>query len=201
MPIFCQPQKHSILLSATQTRDPRNGCVWCQLGVSRASHFAWFETLYPYLIRITYINQRDNATQRIMQGMLESFFNSKGDLSIAKRSLQRHAERLLAGSFALQDFIFHPDLLPPADYLGNGPFATLSGRPFRHPVAPPGAPSDPHWVPRGSPWVSIGSLGPRRLPVGPPRVPMGMSWVAWGLRGVSMWYQRSSGFHVYVVSL
>jgi len=102
------------------------------------------------------------ATQRIMRGALEAFFDSGGDLSCVKRYLQEHAARMRSGRFALQDFIFYSELRPQEDYRGAGPLAAQavrrSGKPWPSPgervafvvaEGPPGSRLRDHAVPPG----------------------------------------------------
>ncbi|CAJ1462032.1 unnamed protein product [Effrenium voratum] len=68
------------------------------------------------------------ATQHLLRGALEDFFESRGDLSRLKRFLRRHVDRIREGRFTVQDFIFHHEVRPPDEYRGQGPLAAQAVR-------------------------------------------------------------------------
>ncbi|CAE8626384.1 unnamed protein product [Polarella glacialis] len=90
------------------------------------------------------------ATQYLLRGALEAFFNSRGDLSWVRRYLQEHALRLRAGRFSLQDFIFNHEVRLPDEYKGLGPLAAQAVRRG------------------GGPWPSPGERVPFVVAQGPP---------------------------------
>ncbi|CAE7435480.1 REV3 [Symbiodinium natans] len=68
------------------------------------------------------------ATQHMLRGALEVFFESRGNLSILKQYIRRHVDRIREGRFNLQDFIFHHEVRPPDEYKGHGPLAAQAVR-------------------------------------------------------------------------
>ncbi|CAE7718278.1 REV3L [Symbiodinium pilosum] len=68
------------------------------------------------------------ATQHVLRGALEVFFESRGDLSVLKQYIRRHVDRMREGRFNLHDFIFHHEVRPPDEYKGLGPLAAQAVR-------------------------------------------------------------------------
>lgn len=68
------------------------------------------------------------ATQNLLRGALEVFFESKGDLSRLKQFIRQHVDRIREGRFTVKDFIFHHEVRAPDEYKGQGPLAAQAVR-------------------------------------------------------------------------
>eukprot|EP00913_Durusdinium_trenchii_P001253 g1154.t2 len=78
------------------------------------------------------------ATQHLMRGALENFFESKGNLSQLKQFIRRHCRRIREGRFTVKDFIFHHEVRAPDEYKGQGPLAAQAVRRSGLPWPSPG---------------------------------------------------------------
>ncbi|CAK9012010.1 unnamed protein product [Durusdinium trenchii] len=78
------------------------------------------------------------ATQHLMRGALEDFFESKGNLSQLKQFIRRHVDRIREGRFTVKDFIFHHEVRAPDEYKGQGPLAAQAVRRSGLPWPSPG---------------------------------------------------------------